>query len=284
VVSTVAPLAIVVFGLVAASGSVMSLNLQTRLMDVAGEAQNLAASMNHSALNLANAGGAAVGGMVINAGFSYSAPALAGVGMALCGIAVFIPTYLMRRRSMARQLVWFPMSLTVATVNVNGIRAAAKVRNENNHGILPWLESTPAEIVLLQEVRANPEQTAKALAPALESGWQLVQAEAAAKGRAGVAILSRHEHRPTSPSVSAMRTFSGEFDGRRTLHRGHHRRCPRGQRVPAVRCGGHGEAGREVPFPRHLRPLPGEAGGGARRYRRHGRGRGLEHLPPSCRT
>jgi DHA1 family inner membrane transport protein len=103
VVSTVAPLAILVFGLVAASGSVMSLNLQTRLMDVAGEAQNLAASMNHSALNLANAGGAAVGGMVINAGFSYSAPALAGVGMALCGIAVFIPTYLMRRRSMARQ-------------------------------------------------------------------------------------------------------------------------------------------------------------------------------------
>ncbi len=103
VVSTVAPLAILVFGLVAASGSVMSLNLQTRLMDVAGEAQNLAASMNHSALNLANAGGAAVGGMVINAGFSYSAPALAGVGMALCGIAVFIPTYLLRRRSMARQ-------------------------------------------------------------------------------------------------------------------------------------------------------------------------------------
>lgn len=103
VVSTVAPLAILVFGLVAASGSVMSLNLQTRLMDVAGEAQNLAASMNHSALNLANAGGAAVGGMVINAGFSYSAPALAGVGMALCGIAVFIPTCLLRRRSMARQ-------------------------------------------------------------------------------------------------------------------------------------------------------------------------------------
>ncbi len=85
------------------------------------------------------------------------------------------------------------MSLTVATVNVNGIRAAAKVRNENNHGILPWLEQTPADVVLLQEVRANPEQTTTALAPALESGWNLVQAEAAAKGRAGVAILSRHE-------------------------------------------------------------------------------------------
>lgn len=83
------------------------------------------------------------------------------------------------------------MSLTVATVNVNGIRAAAKQRNENNHGILPWLEKTPAQVVLLQEVRATPEQTETALAPALASGWNLAQAEAAAKGRAGVAVLSR---------------------------------------------------------------------------------------------
>ena len=51
------------------------------------------------------------------------------------------------------------MTVTVATVNVNGIRAAAKVRNEDNHGILPWLESTPADVVLLQEVRATPDQT-----------------------------------------------------------------------------------------------------------------------------
>lgn len=86
--------------------------------------------------------------------------------------------------------------VTVATVNVNGIRAAAKHRNERNHGILPWLEETPADVVLLQEVRATPEQTRQALAPALDpddgAGWTLVQAEAAAKGRAGVAVLSRH--------------------------------------------------------------------------------------------
>lgn len=84
------------------------------------------------------------------------------------------------------------MSLTVATVNVNGIRAAAKQRNDLNHGILPWLETTPAEVVLLQEVRATPEQTEATLAPALGAGWHLAQAEAAAKGRAGVAVLSRH--------------------------------------------------------------------------------------------
>ncbi|WP_426706027.1 exodeoxyribonuclease III [Corynebacterium auriscanis] len=83
------------------------------------------------------------------------------------------------------------MTLTVATVNVNGIRAAAKQRSETNLGILPWLENTSADVVLMQEVRANEKQTEAALAPALEAGWHLVQAEAAAKGRAGVGILSR---------------------------------------------------------------------------------------------
>lgn len=83
------------------------------------------------------------------------------------------------------------MTLTIASVNVNGIRAACKQRNENNPGMNAWLEETPAEIVLMQEVRATPEQAEKALAPALEAGWHLALADAAAKGRAGVGILSR---------------------------------------------------------------------------------------------
>ena len=83
------------------------------------------------------------------------------------------------------------MTLTIASVNVNGIRAACKQRNENNPGMNAWLEETPAEIVLMQEMRATPEQAEKALAPALEAGWHLVLADAAAKGRAGVGILSR---------------------------------------------------------------------------------------------
>lgn len=117
------------------------------------------------------------------------------------------------------------MSFTVATVNVNGIRAAAKVRNENNLGILPWLEETPADVVLMQEVRADEAQTQKALAPALEAGWHLAQAPAAAKGRAGVAILSRlplkdvqvgfgHEDNPDHPGAErAAREFddSGRY-------------------------------------------------------------------------
>ena len=53
------------------------------------------------------------------------------------------------------------------------------------------LEETSADIVLMQEVRATPQQAEKALAPALEAGWHLALADAAAKGRAGVGILSR---------------------------------------------------------------------------------------------
>ncbi|KXB56480.1 putative exodeoxyribonuclease III [Corynebacterium sp. CMW7794] len=85
------------------------------------------------------------------------------------------------------------MTFTIASVNVNGIRAACKQRNELNPGMNAWLAQTPADVVLMQEVRANPKETEKALAPSLEAGWHLVQAESDAKGRAGVGILSRTE-------------------------------------------------------------------------------------------
>ncbi|GAB3942117.1 exodeoxyribonuclease III [Corynebacterium tapiri] len=80
--------------------------------------------------------------------------------------------------------------MIIASVNVNGIRAAVKQRNENNPGMLAWLETTPADVVLMQEVRATEQQTRTALAPALEDGWHLAVHEAEAKGRAGVGILS----------------------------------------------------------------------------------------------
>lgn len=81
--------------------------------------------------------------------------------------------------------------MIIASVNVNGIRAATKVRNDDNPGMLAWLEGTSADVVLMQEVRATPEEAAKSLAPALEAGWHLEVASAEAKGRAGVGILSR---------------------------------------------------------------------------------------------
>ncbi len=70
----------------------------------------------------------------------------------------------------------------IASVNVNGIRAAAR------KGMLAWLEEADVDIMALQEVRATRDELAAAL-----PGWNLVNDEALAKGRAGVAVASRSE-------------------------------------------------------------------------------------------
>ncbi|MCS5478583.1 MFS transporter [Corynebacterium sp. YIM 101645] len=90
------------FALIGFFGSSLVPSLQIRLMDVAGDAQTLAAALNHSALNLANAGGAALGGVVIAAGLGYSAPALAGAGLAVAAILIWFPTVWLRRRAAIR--------------------------------------------------------------------------------------------------------------------------------------------------------------------------------------
>ena len=68
-------------------------------------------------------------------------------------------------------------------MNVNGIRAAYK------RGMAEWLADREVDILCLQEVRA-PDAIVREL---LGESWQIVHAEAAAKGRAGVAIASRLE-------------------------------------------------------------------------------------------
>ncbi|RDI16141.1 DHA1 family inner membrane transport protein [Rhodococcus sp. AG1013] len=90
--------AMIVLFLVAAAGSALVPGLQTRLMDVAADAQTLAAALNHSALNIANAFGAWIGGVVIAAGFGYTAPALVGSLLALTGIAVLAVAVVTARR------------------------------------------------------------------------------------------------------------------------------------------------------------------------------------------
>lgn len=82
--------------------------------------------------------------------------------------------------------------MIVSTINVNGIRAAVKHRSADNLGLLPWLAQTAADVVCLQETRADDEQLAQALAPALDDCWHLASAEPHLKGRNGVAVLSRH--------------------------------------------------------------------------------------------
>jgi DHA1 family inner membrane transport protein len=93
--------------LITVLGSVLVVNLQLRLMDVAGEAQTLGAAMNHASLNVANALGAWLGGLVIAAGYGYRAPALVGVALSVAGLAVI---------------------LTSATMHVRGQRAETAAR------------------------------------------------------------------------------------------------------------------------------------------------------------
>ncbi|MNM74718.1 MFS transport protein AraJ [compost metagenome] len=63
--------------------------LQIRLMDVAGDAQTLAAALNHSAFNLANALGAWLGGVTIAAGLGWTSTGWVGLLLALGGLLVF---------------------------------------------------------------------------------------------------------------------------------------------------------------------------------------------------
>nr|WP_280306117.1 MFS transporter [Nocardia neocaledoniensis] len=85
--------------LVGASGAALAPGLQTRLMDVAADAQTLAAALNHAALNMANAAGAWLGGLVIAAGLGYTAPAAVGALLAVFGVLLFTVTVWSARRS-----------------------------------------------------------------------------------------------------------------------------------------------------------------------------------------
>ncbi|MFL6588285.1 MAG: MFS transporter [Luteimonas sp.] len=75
--------------------------LQTRLMDVAGEAQTLAAASNHAAFNTANALGPWLGGIAISAGLGWTATGYVGAATAAAGLAIYAWA---RRAERRRQL------------------------------------------------------------------------------------------------------------------------------------------------------------------------------------
>ena len=89
--------------LVSVGASVLAVCLQMRLMETAGEAQMLGAALNHSALNLANALGAWLGGLVIAAGLGYRAPSVVGVGLAAAGLVPLAVSAVLRRRARLEQ-------------------------------------------------------------------------------------------------------------------------------------------------------------------------------------
>lgn len=64
--------------------------LQTRLMDVAGDAQTLAAALHHSAFNVANALGPWLGGLSIAAGNGLVSTGWIGCALSLGGLSIFL--------------------------------------------------------------------------------------------------------------------------------------------------------------------------------------------------
>lgn len=71
-------------------GGALGTILQTRLMDVARHAQGLAAALNHSAFNFANALGPLLGGLAIARGYGWTSPGWVGTGLALAGLAILV--------------------------------------------------------------------------------------------------------------------------------------------------------------------------------------------------
>ncbi|MEV7415760.1 exodeoxyribonuclease III [Streptomyces sp. NPDC089919] len=90
--------------------------------------------------------------------------------------------------------------LSVTSVNVNGIRAASK------KGLVPWLAATDADVICMQEVRAEAQQIPEEVRE--PEGWHTVHVPAAAKGRAGVSLYTRR-----APERVQVGFGSTEFDG-----------------------------------------------------------------------
>lgn len=96
-VGSVWTLAPVVF-LIGCGGGLATI-LQTRLMDVAEDAQTLAAALNHSAFNFANALGPWLAGLALTAGFGLPSTGWVGVALALGGLALWAISATSMRRT-----------------------------------------------------------------------------------------------------------------------------------------------------------------------------------------
>lgn len=95
--------------------------------------------------------------------------------------------------------------MRLATVNVNGVRAAFR------NGMPAWLAEAKPDIIALQEVRAadsDLEALFSSVSELSPSGsWHLLHDEATAKGRAGVALVS------SQPAVASRRALGpDDFD------------------------------------------------------------------------
>ncbi|MGK3092383.1 MFS transporter [Streptomyces sp. WAC01490] len=80
--------ALVMVVLLGGVGFMTTTPLQMLVMNKAKDAPTLASASNHSAFNLANAGGAWLGGVAIAAGWGWTSPAFMGAVLAVLGLAI----------------------------------------------------------------------------------------------------------------------------------------------------------------------------------------------------
>ena len=85
--------------LVSGAASALSPAIQTRLMDVAGDSQSIAAAINHSALNIGNSLGAYLGGVTIAAGLGYLSPTWVGLLLCVPGVGLALVSVALERRT-----------------------------------------------------------------------------------------------------------------------------------------------------------------------------------------
>lgn len=83
-------------------GGALGTVLQTRLMDVARDAQSLAAALNHSAFNTANALGPWLGGLAIASGYGWTSTGWVGCALALGGLGVWALALVLSREADAK--------------------------------------------------------------------------------------------------------------------------------------------------------------------------------------
>ncbi|MGV9455366.1 MFS transporter [Streptomyces sp. NPDC003635] len=84
--STVPALITITF--IGAMGALITTPVQMLLMAKAKDAPTMAAASNHSAFNLANAGGAWLGGLAISAGWGWASPVLVGAALGVAGLGL----------------------------------------------------------------------------------------------------------------------------------------------------------------------------------------------------
>ena len=122
--------------LIAVASQLLGPSLQVFLLDASPDAPSLAGALHHSALNVGNSLGAALGAAVLAAGWGLLAPTWTGVLLALVGLLIAAWSLLVHRRSLAR---------AAAADGADGVDGTSTAVGEDTAGAAEGTSSTVGE-------------------------------------------------------------------------------------------------------------------------------------------